>query len=230
MSKQNLFKPGFAISALALLLGSSFAVAEPAQVAEVTLENGARIILKDDFTWEYVLTETVISATEPETTTEEVVTETPNTAAHTTAATAATAAAVEMAAKPDPSKTAVVEQLTQSAMTTPGLLGKTAREGISVSLQQVQWQGDKLGLTFELGSNSSEDMVGVLISASFYNDQGRKMKEEELQVWRAIKRMPETYLRKGQQRQSSVIWIEGVDKNQWQKQLLNLKITELDAW
>ncbi|MFV0508580.1 MAG: DUF3157 family protein, partial [Shewanella algae] len=51
-----------------------------------------------------------------------------------------------------------------------------------------------------------------------------------LQVWRAIKRMPETYLRKGQQRQSSVIWVEGVDKNLWQKQLLNLKITELDTW
>ncbi|EKT4488816.1 MAG: DUF3157 family protein [Shewanella algae] len=227
MSKQNLFKPSFAVSALALILSSNFAIAEPAQVAEVTLENGARVILKDDFTWEYVLTEAVISAAEPETTTEEVVAEMPNSAAHTTAA---TAAAVEMAAKPEPSKTAVVEQLTQSAMTTPGLLGKTAREGISVSLQQVQWKGDKLGLTFELDSNSSEDMVEVLISASFYNDQGRKMKEEELQVWRAIKRMPETYLRKGQQRQSSVIWVEGVDKNQWQKQLLNLKITELDTW
>lgn len=168
MSKQNLFKPSFAVSALALILSSSFAIAEPAQVAEVTLENGARVILKDDFTWEYVLTEAVISAAEPETTTEEVVAEMPNTAAHTTAA------AVEMAAKPEPNKAAVVEQLTQSAMTTPGLLGKTAREGISVSLQQVQWKGDKLGLTFELDSNSSEDMVEVLISASFYNDQAAR--------------------------------------------------------
>ncbi|MCA0950848.1 DUF3157 family protein [Shewanella chilikensis] len=224
MSKQNLFKPGFAVSALALILSSSFAIAEPAQVAEVTLENGARVILKDDFTWEYVLTEAVISAAEPETVTEDVVAELSNSAANTGTRT------VAVAPKSEVNQAATAEQLTQSAMTTPGLLGKTAREGVSVSLLQTQWQGDKLGLIFELGSNSSEDMVEVLISVSFYNDQGRKMKEEELQVWRAIKRMPETYLRKGQQRQSSVIWVEGVDKNQWQKQLLNLKITELDAW
>jgi len=48
-------------------------------------------------------------------------------------------------------------------------------------------------------------------------------------VWEAIFRMPETYLRKGEQRKSSVIWVEGIDKAQWQKQLINLKITEINS-
>lgn len=67
------------------------------------------------------------------------------------------------------------------------------------------------------------------METSFFADDGSLLKTEKLGVWKAIFRMPETYLRKGEQRKSRVIWIEGVDKNRWQKQLLNLKITEIES-
>jgi hypothetical protein len=41
--------------------------------------------------------------------------------------------------------------------------------------------------------------------------------------------MPETYLRNGQHRQSDTIWVEGVNKQQWQKQLISLKIVEIES-
>ncbi|MGL5394066.1 MAG: DUF3157 family protein, partial [Shewanella sp.] len=87
----------------------------------------------------------------------------------------------------------------------------------------------KLGLTFELASTSSEHVTLVEVEASFFADDGSLLKTEKLEVWEAIFRMPETYLRKGEQRKSRVIWVEDVDKNRWQKQLVNLKITEINS-
>ncbi|QSX39142.1 DUF3157 family protein [Shewanella sedimentimangrovi] len=193
------------------------------KVAEVTLDNGARVILKDDFSWEYLIIETPdASAQAAEAGDTELVPE----ASAPLAAAAPSAPAVPAA----PVAKAAPVQLNSTAMTMPELLGKAGKDGISVSFAEAQWQGDRLGLVFDISSEHNEELVEVLVQANFFDDQGQKIKQEELQVWRAIKRLPDTYLRKGQHRRSDIIWVEGLDKSRWQKQLLQLKITELSTW
>ncbi|MGL4579897.1 MAG: DUF3157 family protein [Shewanella xiamenensis] len=206
----------FRLSALSslLLLSSSVMAAD---VATITLENGAQVRLKDDFTWEYIITETKVAAA-PAVTTVAAPSSTVTTAA---AAVASSTSAVE-ATKP-------VTTLTANAIARPEILGSTAKDGIKVTFSESQWKQDKLGLTFELASTSGEHVTLVEVEASFFADDGTLLKTEKLEVWEAIFRMPETYLRKGEQRKSPVIWVEGVDKNRWQKQLLNLKITEINS-
>ena len=200
-----------ALSSLLLLTSSVMA----ADVANITLENGAQVRLKDDFTWEYVITETKAA---------------PNAlAAAAVASASSNVASVPSAAVTTQTVAAPVTTLTATAITQPELLGSTAKDGIKVSFAGGQWKGDKLGLSFDLASTSNEHVTLVEVEASFFADNGTLLKTEKLEVWEAIFRMPETYLRKGEQRKSSVIWVEGIDKAQWQKQLINLKITEINS-
>ena len=202
------------LSALSSLLWLSSSVMA-ADVANITLENGAQVRLKDDFTWEYVITETKAA---------------PNALAATAVASASSnVASVPSAAVTTQTVAAPVTTLTATAITQPELLGSTAKDGIKVSFAEGQWKGDKLGLSFDLASTSNEHVTLVEVEASFFADNGTLLKTEKLEVWEAIFRMPETYLRKGEQRKSSVIWVEGIDKAQWQKQLINLKITEINS-
>lgn len=194
-----------ALSSLLLLTSSVMA----ADVAQITLENGAQVRLKDDFTWEYVITETKAA---------------PNALA--TTAVVSTSSSVALATQ---TVAAPVTTLTATAIAQPELLGSTGKDGIKVSFAEGQWKGDKLGLSFDLASTSNEHVTLVEVEASFFADNGTLLKTEKLEVWEAIFRMPETYLRKGEQRKSSVIWVEGIDKAQWQKQLINLKITEINS-
>lgn len=200
-----------ALSSLLLLTSSVMA----ADVANITLENGAQVRLKDDFTWEYVITETKAA---------------PNAlAAAAVASASSNVASVPSAAVTTQTVAAPVTTLTATAITQPELLGSTAKDGIKVSFAEGQWKGDKLGLSFDLASTSNEHVTLVEVEASFFADNGTLLKTEKLEVWEAIFRMPETYLRKGEQRKSSVIWVKGIDKSQWQKQLINLKITEINS-
>jgi hypothetical protein len=154
---------------------------QAADIGQFTLENGAKVVLKDDFTWEYL----------------------------------------------------VIEQATQTlapvVLAQPELLTTTAKDGIKVSLASSVWDGDRLGLTFDLSSSSSDHIVLVEVIAKFFSDSGQVLKTETLEAWKATFRLPETYLRKGEQRQSRTLWVEGVDKSQWQKQLLQLNISELNS-
>lgn len=208
----------FRLSALSslLLLSSSVMAAD---VATITLENGAQVRLKDDFTWEYIITETKVAAAPA------VATAT----APTSAVTSTPAATAVASNTPAVATAAPVTTLTANAIARPELLGSTAKDGIKVTFSESQWKKDKLGLTFELASTSGEHVTLVEVEASFFADDGTLLKTEKLEVWEAIFRMPETYLRKGEQRKSPVIWVEGVDKNRWQKQLINLKITEINS-
>ncbi|QYJ78957.1 DUF3157 family protein [Shewanella acanthi] len=189
-----------------------------ADVATLTLENGTKVRLKDDFTWEYIITETKRAP--------EAATATTQTTAINPTVTPTTNSAPNLASSAAPT---AITTLTQDVMTTPDILGTTAKEDIKVSFKQSQWKGDKLGLTFELSSNSSKHVTLVKVETSFFADNGTLLKTEKLDVWEAIFRMPETYLRKGEQRNSAVIWVEGIDRSQWQKQLLSLKITEINS-
>ncbi|MGI2002129.1 DUF3157 family protein [Shewanella frigidimarina] len=219
-------------SALFLLLAPA---AMAANVAVITLENGANVRLKDDFTWEYIITETV---TQPVQAAKADITEQANgvippaitPAASVGAVTTPVAAQTVATPTPPAVNTQVATtRLTAAALAQPELLGSTAKDGIKITLADTKWKGDKLGLVFDFDSTSNEHVTVVEVEVSFYNDNGALLKTEKLEAWEAIFRMPETYLRKGQHRQSDTIWVEGVNKQQWQKQLISLKIIEIES-
>ncbi|GIU20552.1 DUF3157 family protein [Shewanella sp. MBTL60-007] len=198
---------------IALLMFSIPALAE--EVARVTLENGATVKLNDDFTWEYVILE---SQNKPDTAV-------PVTLPATVGAVTATDSTAVTTAEQ-----ATTETLTANAIAQSALLKSTAKGGVKVSLLNSQWDEDgRLGLTFELNSNSPEHYVMIELEISLFADSGALMSKEKVKVWQAIFRMPDTYLRKGQTRDSRIFWIEGIDKAQWTKQLMSLKMGEMDS-
>ena len=211
-----MYKTLMAYACIALFSLSIPAYAD--EVARVTLENGATVKLNDDFTWEYVILESQAKA---------------DTANPVTLPAAAAAVAVTENTTPAVTPTAPIantEALTSSAIAQSALLKSTAKSGVKVSFLDSQWDDDgRLGLTFELSSNSSEHYVMIELEVSLFADSGALIKRETVKVWQAVFRMPDTYLRKGQTRESRVLWIEDIDKAQWTKQLMSLKMKEMDS-
>ncbi|MBB1437389.1 DUF3157 family protein [Shewanella sp. SG41-4] len=219
-------------SALLLLLAP---VAMAADIAVITLENGTNVRLKDDFTWEYIITETV---TQPVQAAKADIAKQANAITPPAIATAASVAAVTapvvapkitVPAAPAVNTQVSTTRLTAAALAQPELLGSTAKDGIKITLADTKWKDDELGLVFDFDSTSNEHVTVVEVEVSFYNDNGALLKTEKIEAWEAIFRMPETYLRNGQHRQSDTIWVEGVNKQQWQKQLIRLKIIEIES-
>ncbi|EDQ01336.1 DUF3157 family protein [Shewanella benthica] len=212
------------LSSLALLvfLFPGLAIAATETLATVTLENGAKVRLNDDFTWEYVILETLPAITS-ETSTQA--------ATAVTSIALNTTSTINMASTSGSKATQADSQtMTASAMSQAELLKSTAKSGVKVTLANSEWDDDgRLGLTFDLASTSSEHYVMVEIDITFYDDSGRKLKTETIKVWKAIFRSPDTYLRKGEQRQSRTFWIQGIDASQWTKQLMSLKIGEMNS-
>lgn len=164
----------------------------PAMAAEITtmiLDNGAKVRLNDDFTWEYVILET-------------------NTLVAQAAITTSTS----------PTTIAATPTLNAHAMSQAALLKSTAKGDVKVSFINSQWDEDgRLGLSFDLVSSSSEHYVLIELDINLFDDTGKQLKTETIKVWKAIFRMPDTYLRKGQQRESRIFWIEGIEPTLWTK-------------
>ncbi|MCL1124044.1 DUF3157 family protein [Shewanella surugensis] len=197
---------------LTLLAGTlPLKVAFADQLAEVVLDNGTTVVLHDDFTWEYVILETPTATTDKM---PSITTNTPQTNI--------------IPLNPTPMLN-VPPKLNQQVMTQSELLKSTAKDGVKVSILNTQWNDDQLGFQFELTSNSNKHYVLVKLETKFYNDDGTLIKSDNVNVWQATFRLPETYLRKNETRKSRVFWINGIDKAQWHKQLMSFKITELES-
>lgn len=191
---------------LFLLLGS-FSLGLPAANLEtVTLENGATVLLHDDYTWEYIVVNTDTA---------------------------------EQANKMIPSDTIDSKELSPSnsnqasksqfSLLRSGLLNTNVKNDVKVTYDNSTWQDQTLGLTFILSSNNADGVVLVKVAVSFYDDNAHKIAEKIINVWQASYRLPETYLRKGQSRNSRVIWIEGINKAKWTNKLLSLDVLEVNT-
>lgn len=204
-----------------MLLAMPLYAAEPAPepLTIVTLKNGTTVKLNDDFTWEYVfITPEVNEAVT------DAVPSTPPTNDVATTAVIGSAPAIQ-ATGPE-----VAGTLTAGAMAQSALLKSTAKGGVKISYLNCRWDKEgRLGLNFELSSTSSENYVMIELEIGLFGDSGQLLKRETADVWQAIFRMPETYLRKGQTRNSETLWIEGIDKSQWEQQLMTLKIKEMSS-
>ncbi|MGL4251290.1 MAG: DUF3157 family protein [Aeromonas sp.] len=91
--------------------------------------------------------------------------------------------------------------LTDQAKANPELLSQAARDGVVVKLDKIEGS-DPLALTFLVSNSGSRNVVGVRGMVTLFSADGIQLSRQEVRFWVAENRLPETYLRKGQQRTS----------------------------
>jgi hypothetical protein len=107
------------------------------------------------------------------------------------------------------------------------LLSSAALDGVKVSFSNSEWDGDSLGLNFDLQSRTAKNVVIVEVEATLFDDTGKQLITKSFNVWQAQYRLPETYLREGEQRPSRTVWLENINPDTWKKQLLSLRVLEV---
>lgn len=201
MTMQNLFK---ILSMLFLLSVISPILSK--QLDVLTLKDGTLIQINDDFSWEYVIEEA------RDTDINETVF-TPLPIAPTTT----------NLTKP------AGEVLPINMPPQPEVSNSTDKNGINVRFVNSQWDNNRVGLTFELTSHSEENYVIIALEINLISDKGKRLTNTIVNVWQASYRLPETYLRNKQMRQSRIIWIEGIDKTQWHNKAMNITIKQMKS-
>ena len=97
-----------------------------------------------------------------------------------------------------------VPVLTEQAMTNPDLLAQAVKDGISVKLDKIEGS-DPLSLQFLVSNTGSRSVVRVRGSVTLFSEQGAQLVKQQARFWVGENRLPESYLRKGQQRPSLVL-------------------------
>ena len=97
-----------------------------------------------------------------------------------------------------------VPVLTEQAMTNPDLLAQAVKDGISVKLDKIEGS-DPLSLQFLVSNTGRRSVVRVRGSVTLFSEQGAQLVKQEARFWVGENRLPESYLRKGQQRPSLVL-------------------------
>jgi len=191
---------------LFILFSSASFGLSAASIGTVTLDNGATVQLNDDHTWEYIAVNTEPTAKADNTIAPAVI-----------ASTTVIPASTEQTAKD------------KSSLVRSGLLNTAVKSDVKVTFSEATWREQSLGLKFALSSNNSEGVVIVKVAATFYDDEAKQISEKTFNVWQASYRLPNTYLRKGETRDSRIIWVDGIDKANWTDKLLSLKIVEIET-
>ena len=186
---------------LFLLLSSVTLGLSAASIGTVTLDNGATVLLHDDHTWEYIAINT------------KALNETNKT----------------IPSKMTDSNVVTPSNADQASLLRSGLLNTAVKYGVKVTYSDSVWQDQALGLKFTLSSNNADGVVIVKVAVSFYDDNGNKITEKNINVWQASYRLPDTYLRKGEPKNSRVVWIDGINKADWTNKLLSLKVVEVET-
>jgi len=189
---------------LFILLSSTTLSVFAANIGTVTLDNGTTVLLHDDFTWEYIAIDTKPVVQVDNTTAPEVITSKTVTPASTKQTTK-----------------------NKSSLIRSGLLKTAVKSDVKVTFSEATWRDQSLGLKFALSSDNSDGVVVVKVAVSFYDDNANKITEQTLNVWQASYRLPDTYLRKGETRDSRIVWVDGIDKASWTNKLLSLKVVEV---
>lgn len=98
----------------------------------------------------------------------------------------------------------VAPVLTEQALTNPDMLSQATKDGISVKLEQVEG-ADPLQLHFQLSNSGTRNVVRVNGRVTLFSEQGVQLASQEVRFWAGENRLPESYLRKGEQRPSRAI-------------------------
>lgn len=154
----------YLLIASALLSSSAFAD------QMVTLQDGKQILLKDDFTWQYVAQE------------EEVA---------TTSEIAVPVAAAPVVAVPVATNVRGTTIVVDSKK--PSL--QLSQSGVDVVLGASHYEGGELIIPTAITNQSTQAVILVSVKLGLYSASGELLEEKTVAVWKSIKRMADTYLR-----------------------------------
>ncbi|MEZ9365988.1 DUF3157 family protein [Vibrio sp. 10N.286.49.E11] len=156
----------YLLIASALLSSSAFAD------QMVTLQDGKQILLKDDFTWQYVAEKQA----------EEVA---------TTSEIAVPVAAAPVVAVPVATNVRGTTIVVDSKK--PSL--QLSQSGVDVVLGASRYEDGELIIPTAITNQGTQAVILVSLNISVFTAEGELLAEEEVAVWKSIKRMADTYLR-----------------------------------
>ncbi|WP_210473809.1 DUF3157 family protein [Vibrio crassostreae] len=156
----------YLLIASALLSSSAFAD------QMVTLQDGKQVLLKDDFTWQYMAQKQA----------EEVA---------TTSEIAVPVAAVPVVAVPVTTNTRGTTIVVNNKK--PSL--QLSQSGVDVVLGASRYEGGELIIPTAITNQGTQAVILVSLNISVFTAEGTLLAEEEVAVWKSIKRMADTYLR-----------------------------------
>ncbi|WP_333919053.1 DUF3157 family protein [Vibrio crassostreae] len=187
----------YLLIASALLSSSAFAD------QMVTLQDGKQVLLKDDFTWQYVAQKQA----------EEVA---------TTSEIAVPVAAVPVVAVPVTTNTRGTTIVVNSKK--PSL--QLSQSGVDVVLGASRYEGGELIIPTAITNQGTQAVILVSLNISVFTAEGTLLAEEEVAVWKSIKRMADTYLRPKMGEEGKLIKI---DLEQHPEYQIKAEITEVLA-
>ncbi|MEZ8024570.1 DUF3157 family protein [Vibrio sp. 1F255] len=149
------------------LLANSVFVSSAFADQMVTLPDGKQVLLKDDFTWQYVAPkQTEAAATTSET-------------------------AVPVVAVPVATNTRGTTIVVNSKK--PSL--QLSQSGVDVVLGASRYEDGELIIPTAITNQGTQAVILVSLNISVFTAEGELLAEEEVAVWKSIKRMADTYLR-----------------------------------
>ncbi|CAK1906083.1 DUF3157 family protein [Vibrio crassostreae] len=187
----------YLLIASALLSSSAFAD------QMVTLQDGKQVLLKDDFTWQYVAQKQA----------EEIA---------TTSEIAEPVAAVPVVAVPVTTNTRGTTIVVNSKK--PSL--QLSQSGVDVVLGASRYEGGELIIPTAITNQGTQAVILVSLNISVFTAEGTLLAEEEVAVWKSIKRMADTYLRPKTGEEGKLIKI---DLEQHPEYQIKAEITEVLA-
>ncbi|OBT31329.1 DUF3157 family protein [Vibrio splendidus] len=165
----------YVLLASALLANSVF-VSSAFADQMVTLPDGKQVLLKDNFTWQYMAE----NKTE-ETTTTEI----------TSAVATAPVAAVPVVAVPVATSTRGTTIVVNSKK--PSL--QLSQSGVDVVLGASRYEDGELIIPTAITNQGTQAVILVSLKLGVYSPSGELLEEKTVAVWKSIKRMADTYLR-----------------------------------
>ena len=222
-----------AASASPLALADSLPISQP---VTVTLDSGVKILLKPDHSWEYQLDE--VQAASAPATQPSVETGAGSALVPTSTAVPVTAAVTAPGDSTSPSAGAAstsasnaapdsASRLNSSALANPRLLSEGHRDGLVARLSSVSEEDDEALLQFSLDNTAGQSVIGVQARLRLYADDGHLLATREVPLWVGEYRLPQTYLRPGQTRDSREVRVS-LPEGEWSRQLVRVEVTEVE--
>lgn len=148
-----------------------------AEPLRVTLPDGREVVLNEDFTWYYAAAQT------------EAVPQTAVPAQPQAKYSASQPVATTLPVQPR------IAQTTQKKI--PSQL-TAQHSGVMVKLNLAAWLEGEEKIAVALQNNALKPVVAVDVGLNLFDPNGNLIQQYEVGVWRSIKRMAGTYLRRGQ--------------------------------
>lgn len=150
-----------------LLIASALLSSSALADQMVTLQDGKQILLKDDFTWQYVV---------PQQQTKEAVTS------------KSTVPVVAVPIATNVQGTTIVVDSKKPSL-------QLSQSGVDVVLGASHYEDGELIIPTAITNQSTQAVILVSVKLDLYSASGELLEEKTVAVWKSIKRMANTYLR-----------------------------------